>query len=446
VLAVDGGDVEALDAQRRLVERQRALELEEGLVGAPVLVAGPERVAHEHVAGVGLGELLEVPLLAPLRDVHHHLPAVALGEPRGELVGVLDGHGEVDLERQVARRGVVALREAGAELLLPHVEALVEHELAGSADPSLADDEDAGGGDGLLAPEADDVEVDGRGKDHLLLVVEALDGLEPALDAGRPLEVEVVGGRAHLAGELGDELAAMPGEEALDLRDVLGVLLLRHRPAAHPRPPAHMEVEAGSAVGGREDHRRVPLEVAGMPRLRLEGPHGTAPLRAAGRAQGRHPADDVDGLPRRAGVGVGAEVPGAGLVPLAGVLDRGEGVRLGEGDEGIALVVLEVDVEGGPVLLDEVDLEHEGLVLGAHDDVVEARGGAHEARDHVADVLEAHVLAHAGPEVLGLAHVEHLAGGILPEVAARVGRNGLDLLGYARDLAHAHPPLASRRV
>ncbi len=79
--------------------------------------------------------------------------------------------------------------------------------------------------------------------------------------------------------------------------------------------------------------------------------------------------------------------------------------------------------------MDEVDLEDEGLVLGAHDDVVEARSGSHEARHHGALVGELHVLAHAAAQVLGLAHVEHIAGSVFPQVAARVCGDEGNLLG-----------------
>ena len=154
-----------------------------------------------------------------------------------------------------------------------------------------------------------------------------------------------------------------------------------------------------------------------------------APLGAGGNAHRRDLADDVDRLAGGASVGVGAEVACAGLVALAGVLERGEDVALGDGDVGVALVVLVVDVVGRVVLLDEVHLEHQGLVLGVDHQVVEAGDLVHHERDLGSLVLAVDVLAHAGTQVLGLADVEDLAAGILPQVAAGVGGHEVHLLG-----------------
>ena len=64
--------------------------------------------------------------------------------------------------------------------------------------------------------------------------------------------------------------------------------------------------------------------------------------------------------------------------------------------------------------------EHEALVLGAHHDEVERPHDLHHEGNLVAVVLERHVLAQAGAQVLGLAHVDDLTARVLPEVAAGV--------------------------
>ena len=114
---------------------------------------------------------------------------------------------------------------------------------------------------------------------------------------------------------------------------------------------------------------------------------------------------------------------------LPRVLDGREEVALGERNEGVGLVVLEVHVEVGVVLRDEVALEHQGLVLIGDHQVVEARHQLHHERDLLAVVRELHVLLHAGAQVLGLAHVDDLASGVFPEVAAGIGGHAGHLLG-----------------
>ena len=422
--AVDGRDVEALDAHGWRVEGEGALELEQRLVGALVLVARAKLVAGEVVARVVGAHLGELGLLAALRHVDHHGTAAPGRKPALEGLGVRGHGGHVHLERDVARLVVVALHEAADELLLVHVKALVEHELAGTAHAALAHHEDAGARDGLLAPKADHVDVLRAREHHALLVVEAVDDLQAALHAGRALEVEVRSGLGHLGLELAHELAAVAREEVLHLAHVQGVLLGRDATGADAGAAAHVVVEAGAAALGLGERHDV-----GLLGMGLELAADALPLGAGGHAQRHDLAHHVDGGAGRAGVGVGAEVAGLGLVALARVLDGREDVALGERDVGVALVVLEVDVEGRAVLVDEVDLEHEGLVLRAHDHVVEALGGRHQARNHGALVGELHVLAHARAQVLGLAHVEHLARAVLPQVAPRVSRHERHLLG-----------------
>ena len=107
---------------------------------------------------------------------------------------------------------------------------------------------------------------------------------------------------------------------------------------------------------------------------------------------------------------------------LARVLDRGERVGERERDEGVGLVVAVVDVVGRAELLDEVRLEDEAVDLGRGDEVVEDVDLRHHQRHHRALVVPADVLAHARAQRLGLADVEDLARGVLPQVdAGRLG-------------------------
>lgn len=131
---VQGGDVEALYAHGRGVQRKRALELEQGLVGAVVGIAGAHHVAHEGVTRVGGSHVKKTLLLAALRAVEAAEVPALLREPALQDLRVGEVAGETDLGGDVGRLVVVALEEAALELLLPHVQALVEDELHGADD------------------------------------------------------------------------------------------------------------------------------------------------------------------------------------------------------------------------------------------------------------------------------------------------------------------------
>ena len=73
------------------------------------------------------------------------------------------------------------------------------------------------------------------------------------------------------------------------------------------------------------------------------------------------PADDGERPAELPDIGVGPEVSGARDVAAAGDQHPGERLAQGDGDRRIALVVLEPDVEPGPILLDEVVLEDQRL-------------------------------------------------------------------------------------
>ena len=246
------------------------------------------------------------------------------------------------------------------------------------------------------------------------------------LDAACALELEGGGGLRHLGAQVVDDGGAAALQELLDLAHVAPVVGRADGTAADARAQAHVAVEAGPAPLGQHEvcHRHV-VGVRG------EVAPGALPLGAGPDADGNHLAQLGDGLAGGPRIGVGPKVARPLAVPFARVLDRGVGIRLGDGDEGIALVVLVVHVEVRAVLLDEVALEHERLVLAADHHVVEAAHHLHHERDLVAVVLQRHVLAHAGAQALCLAHVDDLIVAILPQVAAGLCGNLRHLLGDA---------------
>jgi hypothetical protein len=80
------------------------------------------------------------------------------------------------------------------------------------------------------------------------------------------------------------------------------------------------------------------------------------------------PANDGEGATQLAHVGVRSEVAGTRNVPFPGDQYSRKGLGEGYGNGRIALVVLEANVEAGPVLLDEVVLEDERAGLTRHHD------------------------------------------------------------------------------
>ena len=246
-MAVKRRDVEALDAHWRRVEGKCALELQQRLVGAVVRVARAHHVAHERVPGVRGGHVEQAALLAALRSPQPHGVPALLGEPSLDELRVLELRGQVHLGRHVGRLVVVALEEAGDELLLPRVESLVEHELDGANGAALPHGEDARAADGLLAVEADKVEGDVRGEHDLLAVVQGVQALEARLEAAGALEVEVSRRLAHLLGELPHHLRAVAPQEVLHLAHVAGILHGIDHAGADAGAAPHVIVEAGAA-------------------------------------------------------------------------------------------------------------------------------------------------------------------------------------------------------
>ena len=257
----------------------------------------------------------------------------------------------------------------------------------------------------------------------MLLVGEAVDGVDARLDARGALEVQLGRRLLHLGLQLVDELAVLARQEALDALDVDAVVLGRDAAAAGAGAQAHVRVEARAGIV-RHERERILLQTA----LEL------APVGARRGAQGHDAPGDVHHVAGGAAVGVGAEVLGVRAVLLARVLDGGEHIALRERDERVGLVVLEVGVEERRVLVDEVLLQHERLVLVLHHDVVEAVDLVDQQRDLRALVLEVHVLAHAGAQLLGLAHVDDLAGFVLPKVHSRQRGHAVQLFLDALEL------------
>jgi len=139
--------------------------------------------------------------------------------------------------------------------------------------------------------------------------------------------------------------------------------------------------------------------------------------------------DELDDAVGQVAGKVRAVVGGAVLAQPAGDEDLGKPVGEGQLDVGVSLVVAQQDVETGLALLDEVVFKGQGLVLVGHQNVVQIDGLAHQ-RAGLGVGLRGFkkIRADARAQVLGLAHVDDLALGVLVEVNAGLGGEGADFL------------------
>jgi hypothetical protein len=126
---------------------------------------------------------------------------------------------------------------------------------------------------------------------------------------------------------------------------------------------------------------------------------------------------------------VRAVVGRAVLAQAARDEDLGETVGEGELDVGVGLVVAQQDVEARLALLDEVVFEREGFVLVGDEDVLDVDGLAHERAGFGVGLRGfKQIGAHARAQVVGLAHVDDLALGVLVEIHAGLRGQGADFL------------------
>jgi hypothetical protein len=274
---------------------------------------------------------------------------------------------------------------------------LVEHEPLAAHDAPLANEEHLHRCFEFVVGQADEVEVFVAVGHHLLLLDRALDRCQPVAQTGGALELQLLGRTAHLELEPGDDLVGVAVEELAQLGDELAVRHLRD--LADARAAAFLDVEQQA----RPPEPVVFVELAGT-----AGAH-----RKAAQQQVERLADGV-------GVRIRPEV--AHTLALAATHHHRPRVLLVErhGQERVALVVAQADVEPRPVLLDEAVLEHERLDLVAHLDPLDRLGRRHHlcrTRVQVARVLE--VVRQPLAQARRLAHVDDATLRIFELVRAR---------------------------
>ncbi len=252
--------------------------------------------------------------------------------------GVGDQAREVDLARDRRGPDVVLLDEPGQDLLVRGVARGVQQVDVPPDELAVAQHEQLDRRLVVLAGHADEVQL-GLGEGlHLLALHRPLDGPDLVPQGRRSFVVRALGGDGHLGTERLDEGLLATLQEQLHLGDVLGVVGLRD---------------------GRDARALAALDVIQEARP-LEGLDPVDDVDRAGPER-EEAADQVHRLVDARRGRVWAEVAAPVVDQLARALDAREVVRVGHLDIGIALVVLEPDVEPRPIPLDEVRLKQEGL-------------------------------------------------------------------------------------
>ena len=124
-------------------------------------------------------------------------------------------------------------------------------------------------------------------------------------------------------------------------------------------------------------------------------------------------------------VWIGTEIETAILFDLA----RDDETRIaliGNLDEGIGLVVLEHDIVLGLVLLDEVDLEKQGLNIGLSDDKLKIHNLRYQGF-RLSIVATSKIGPHPIAKILGLPHIDDGTVLVFVNVTARTRRQELEL-------------------
>ena len=171
--AMQRRDIKALDTHRRRRQCQRAFELQERLIGAVVGIPRAHHIAHKGMASIFRCHIEQAVLLTPLGPMEMAGTLTLACKPLPQRFCVLKLNREIDLSWNISCLIVIAFKKTRLELLLVNIQALIENKLTGSNRSALTHDKDAGGRDGLLAIEADDIDIDTRWKNDLLTVIQA---------------------------------------------------------------------------------------------------------------------------------------------------------------------------------------------------------------------------------------------------------------------------------
>ena len=410
--ALDVADVDALDAQWRVLELESLLDALQRSASRGEVTGPLELVLGQGVLRVAVHRFGQRPFVTPLGNPQRHPRAPQLGQPRLELVGGLGQHRHEHLPRDrvghvvspavgsSAQRRLVAV-ELGEKLLdqilqrgFAGLTGLFDDPAALTTHPPAADVEDLHRSLQLIVGEGDDVGVGAVAEDHRLFLQRAAHRRDVVAQPRSALEIEVDRCVVHLLLHLADQLVGLAGQEVAEITDDAAVLL-----GADPA-----DARCGTLVDVSEQAGAVNLAVT------LEHSVGTG-------SRGEHAGQQVQGLADGPGVGVGAEVahPFAPRSPV----DHQARVLLVESDReyGVGLVVAVADVEPRIEFLDPVVFELKGFDLGVDDRPLHPGRGHHHlagTRSESGQVGEVGVQPTA--KALGLTDVDDPAVGVLEAV------------------------------
>ena len=272
------GDVKRLDALRRHVQLQRALEPFKRFEAALRL----RRRDEDLLARVVRRHLRQAALVAALRHGERDLVPRRLGEQALERVLSLERARQQHLTRISAAALIILLHERG-ERLAVRLHRLVEKRPVLAREVAVRKVQH---GKAALGPalKADGVRVGiGRG-DNALVVLQALDGAQPVAQRRRVFKPQRVGRGLHLLGQFGRELRRAAVKDHLRLADGLEILCARNVLQAVACAGAHVVIQA--RAGAADVARKA----------------------ARARRQTQRLAHGVDDLRRHAPPAVGAEV------------------------------------------------------------------------------------------------------------------------------------------
>ena len=413
---LDHGDVVALDALGIPAQPEPLLQLPQHLLAFPLLVVA----LAEALAGVVHGHFQQLVLHPAAGPAQGHLPPLPLGQVFLVHGPVLQLHRRQDLVGDEAAALVELGQQRGHHLVV--VEAMVLEGIGLVAgELSLPHEYDLDLDEPPFAVQSEDVLVRAPVGHHALLLQGLLHRPDAVAEPGGLLELQGVRPGAHPALQLPQQVGALAFDEEDRLPQVPRVFLRVHRQDARGRTALDLELEA----------RPIPV----------------AEVVVGAASEEEVLLDDVQGVAHGHRGSVGAEV--AAAVPDDAPGGQHPGPSAGRDlDAQIALVVLQADVVAGLVLLDQVVLEDQGFLLVAGHQGLDVVRLAHEEHDVGPAVAAPHVGPDPGPQVLGLAHVDHLAGRIAHQIDARPGRKGVELVLELRDLHGWNPgsgPRAGRR-
>ena len=335
-LALEGGDVEALDPSREPRQPQPRLQprerLQLALLRARLFLVALARVLHRH--------LHQPHLLAALRHVHAHALALLLRQPDLAHLRIGEVHRQEQLLGDERARLVVLVEEAREQLLAREL-LLAEPEAPAAGEPPVAEEEEVDLQRRTLAIEAEDVLVEEVAEHRALFLQAALDGVELIAKLRGALELELAGGVLHPPRELAGQLVGLSLQEQRDFVDRAPVFLLRH--AVHARRGAALDL----------------VLQARAPAIRHHGIGAGAKLEV--------PVDDRERLPDGGGAGERPEVPRSVLADPAHHLQPRVRVRVREPQRDEVLVVAQLDVEARTELLDQLVLEQHRVLLRGSD-------------------------------------------------------------------------------